>query len=240
MEVKKWMLSPDRDKRDAKTAKQLFGTQLFGMLKAIDDEEDMHSLLDLALVRNVFLKSQVVTKKYKVGTIKSYLKSLHHFFSSLLSDKPDEVDFNAHDIKAAQEKVQLWSRATEKTQKQKLEEGFQNRLIVANITKFEKSEAARNAIKKLSRHSDVEEKRVVTQSLYTLVRDFLFNYHTHCNAEHAKTEECKYLYSTFTKDSYPVHFINKVLIKQKNKSTTSNEHNKPTTETQVRVSLPYI
>ena len=37
-----------------------------------------------------------------------------------------------------------------------------------------KSEAARNAIKELGKHSDVEEKCVVTQSSYTLVQDFLF------------------------------------------------------------------
>ena len=177
LKFEEWMLSPDGGKRDAKTAKQ-HSSQVFGMLKAIDDEEDMHSLLDLALVRNVFLKSHVVTKKYEVGTIKSYLMSLRHFFSFLLSDKPDEVDFDAHDIKAAREKVQLWSTSYRKESSvrkwQKLEEDFQNRLTAANITKFEKSEAARNAIKELGKHSDVEEKTVVTQSSYTLVRDFLF------------------------------------------------------------------
>ena len=88
------------------------------------------------------------------------------------------MDFDAHDIKAAREKVQLWSTSYRKEASvrkwQKLEEDFQNRLTAANITKFEKSEAARNAIKELGKHSDVEEKTVVTQSSYTLVRDFFF------------------------------------------------------------------
>ena len=66
LKFEEWMLSPDGGKRDAKTAKQ-HSSQVFGMLKAIDDEEDMHSLLDLALVRNVFLKSHVVTKKLRGG-----------------------------------------------------------------------------------------------------------------------------------------------------------------------------
>ena len=177
VKFEEWMLSPDGGRRDAKTAKQ-HSAQLFGMLKAIDDQEDIQSLLDLALVRNVFLKSHVVTKNYEVGTIKSYLMSLRHFFSFLLSDKPDEMDFTSDDVKAAREKVQLWSTSYRKESSvrkwQKLEEDFQNRLTAANITKFEKSEAARNAIKELGKHSDVEEKSAVTQSSYTLVRDFLF------------------------------------------------------------------
>ena len=69
----------------------------------------------------------------------------------------------------------------------------------------------------------------------------LFNrINTHCNTDHAKTEERKYLYSTFTKNNYPVPFINKVPTRYNNKPTTSDEHNKPTTEIRVKVSLPYI
>ena len=63
----------------------------------------------------------------------------------------------------------------------------------------------------------------------------LFNrINTHCNTDHAKTEERKYLYSTFTKNNYPVPFINKVPTRHNNKPTTSDKNNKPTTETRVR------
>ena len=172
-----WMLSADGGRRDEKTAKQ-HSSQLFGMLKAIDETEDINSLLDLELVRNVFLKCYVVDKNYEVGTIKSYLMSLRHFFSFLLSSKPAEMDFSADDVKAAREKVQMWStsyrRESSVRKWQKLEEDFQNRLTTTNIKKFEKSEAVREAIKVLGKHSDVTETTVVTQSSYTLVRDFLF------------------------------------------------------------------
>ena len=86
LKFEEWMLSPDRGRRDAKAAEQ-HSDQLLRMLKAIDDQEDRQSLLDLPPVRNVFLKSHVVTKNYEVGTIKSYLMSLRHFFWFLLSDK---------------------------------------------------------------------------------------------------------------------------------------------------------
>ena len=45
--------SEDGGKRDKKTVKH-HSSQLFGMLKAIDDQQDLKSLLDVKLVRVVF------------------------------------------------------------------------------------------------------------------------------------------------------------------------------------------
>ena len=52
-----------------------------------------------------------------------------------------------------------------------------------------------------------------TQHKISCIRTLFNRINTHCNTEHAKTEEHKYLYSTFTKNNYPVHFINKVLTR---------------------------
>ena len=79
-----------------------------------------------------------------------------------------------------------------------------------------------------------------TQHKISCIRTLFNRINTHCNTEHAKTEERKFLYSTFTKNNYPIHFINKVLTRHNNKPATSDEHSKPTTETRVRVPLPYI
>ncbi|CAB4033290.1 Neurofilament medium polypeptide, partial [Paramuricea clavata] len=150
-----WMLSADGGRRDEKTAKQ-HSSQLFGMLKAIDETEDINSLLDLELVRNVFLKCYVVDKNYEVGTIKSYLMSLRHFFSFLLSSKPAEMDCSADDVKAAREKVQMWSTSYRRESSirkwKKLEEDFQNRLTTMNIKKFEKNEAVREVMDHKTAH----------------------------------------------------------------------------------------
>ena len=49
-----------------------------------------------------------------------------------------------------------------------------------------------------------------TQHKISCIRTLYNRINAHCNREHAKTEERKYLYSTFTKNNYPVHFINKI------------------------------
>ena len=62
-----------------------------------------------------------------------------------------------------------------------------------------------------------------TQHKISCIRTLFNRINTHCNADHAKTEERKFLYSTFTKNNYPVHFINKVLTRHNNKPATSDE-----------------
>jgi hypothetical protein len=98
-----WLRSPDGGKRDEKTVKQ-HGAQLFGMLKAVDDQQDLNSLLDVKLVRHVFLKSHAKAKNYEAGTIKSYLMSLRHFYSFLISDMPEDFNFDVKEVNAAKGK----------------------------------------------------------------------------------------------------------------------------------------
>lgn len=176
-EFQEWLASPDGGQKDEKTFSQ-HASQLYIMLKAIDDSENIQSLFDLKLIRQVFLKSYVNDRRYEAGTIKSYLMSLRHFYSFLLSDKPDGVTFNWLDISASREKVKMWSasyKRKDSTRKwQKLEEDMLNRLTPSNIRKFEKSSAAREAIKMIGEHLDAPETTVVTQASFTLVRDFLF------------------------------------------------------------------
>ncbi|CAB4032290.1 Neurofilament medium polypeptide [Paramuricea clavata] len=65
-EFEDWFLSPDGGKRDEKTVKQ-HSSQLYSLLKVIDDEEDMQSLLDVKLVRQVFFEEpQVNAAREKV------------------------------------------------------------------------------------------------------------------------------------------------------------------------------
>ena len=177
-EFEDWFRSPDGGKRDEKTVKQ-HSAQLFSMLKIIDkEEEDAKSLLDVKLVRQVFLKSHVQEKKYEAGTIKSYLMSLRHFYTFLISDRPKNFDFDVEQVNANREKVKLWSgsfkRESSERKWQKLEEDMINRLTPANIRDFEKSPTAREAVKIIGEHSDASRTTVVTQQSYTLVRDFLF------------------------------------------------------------------
>lgn len=172
-----WLQTPDGGKRDSKTAKQ-HSSQLVGLLNAIDHTSDINSLLDINLVSSLFLESYAKKKNYEAGTTKSYLMSLRHFYTFLISDNPDDVNFNADDVRAAREKIRLWStsykRETCTRRWKKLAEDESNRLQPADIKTFENSEAAREAIKTIGEFSGLDRNQLVTQAQYTLVRDFLF------------------------------------------------------------------
>ena len=145
-----WLQTPDGGKRDSKTSKQ-HSSQMVGLLNAIDDTCDIYSLLDLNLVSSMFLQSHVKKKNYEAGTIKSYLMSLRHFYTFLLSEKPSDLQFNVDDVRAAREKVSLWStsykRETCTRRWVKLAEDQSKLLNPSDIKAFENSEAAREAIK---------------------------------------------------------------------------------------------
>ena len=172
-----WLLSPDRGNRDKKTAKQ-HSAQLFALLKAIDDQEDLKSSLDLMLFRHVFLKNYVRDKNYEAGTIKSYLMSLRHFYSFIISDSPGNFKYNVDEVASAREKVKMWSvsykREASTRKWKKLEEDTMNHLTPGNIRSFEKSEMSRDVIKIIGEHSDTTRTTAVTQQSYTLVQNFLF------------------------------------------------------------------
>ncbi|CAB3978646.1 Neurofilament medium polypeptide [Paramuricea clavata] len=170
------MRSPDGGKRDEKTILQ-HSAQLWSILLAIDSSCDINSLLDMMLIRNIFLETYVKNKKYEAVAIKSYLMSLRHFYSFLLSEKPDGVEFNVEDINVKREKIHFWSTTYKRdscTRRwQKLEEDTENLLTSESIQNFEKSEAAREAIKIIGQYSYPTETAPVVQALYILARDFL-------------------------------------------------------------------
>ena len=70
----------------------------------------------------------------------------------------------------------------------------------ANITKFQTSQAARKAVKELGKHSDFEEKTVVTQSSYTWVGDFLFTFTDNANGPGASAAMPMNEYQKMQKD----------------------------------------
>ena len=78
-----WLISTDGGHLDKKTANQHVKQQR-RILSKIDPDENLSSLLDFSLIRDVFMKHAEAT--YVVGTIKSYLMSLQHFYSYLQAD----------------------------------------------------------------------------------------------------------------------------------------------------------
>ena len=78
-EFEDWLLSPDWEKKDEKTAKQHVA-QVKQVLSVIGGGTCLQSLVDAKKIRDVFLR-QYAEVKYLPATIKSYLMSLQHYSS---------------------------------------------------------------------------------------------------------------------------------------------------------------
>ena len=99
-----WMLSPDGEQKDQKTA-----TQHVAQVKRIISTlgKGLECLLDKKEIKDVFLPN--AKEKYHPATIKSYLTSLKHFCSFLLEDNPSDVNFEKDNIIILRDKLKKWS-----------------------------------------------------------------------------------------------------------------------------------
>lgn len=168
-----WLQSPDGGKKDVKTAKQ-HASQIKRILLVIDSDKKVSSLLDFSLLKEKFVK--YAEEKYVAETIKSYLTSLQHFYTFLLSEKPKEVTASCKLISQLREKMKRWStsykRSSLKRKWERREEDRVEAITAEKIEAFEKSQISRDAIillGKLSGKHSVD----IAQQQYTLLRDFL-------------------------------------------------------------------
>ena len=172
-EFEDWLVSPDCEKKDAKTAKQHVA-QVKKVLSVIGEGTCLQSLLDRKLVRDVFLR-QYAEKKYYPATIKLYLMSLQHYCSFLLGEKPNGVKFDKDDVISLREKLKNWSasykRETTRRRWEKMEDV--SALITPDkVNDFGRSQAVRDAVIILGELSGAHHAEI-TQAKYTLVRDYL-------------------------------------------------------------------
>lgn len=181
-----WLQSPDGGKKDEKTAKQHV-SQVKNILSLIDAERRVTSLLDCSLLNDKFVK--YAEQKYVPQTIKSYFMSLRHFYSYVLAEKP-EIDATTELVTQMMEKIKRWSssykRSSQKRKWEKMEEDRVELVTPEKIQQFERSQAARDAVillGKLSGAHSIE----ITQSQYTLLRDFLL---VQISIDNANREEC--------------------------------------------------
>ena len=174
-----WLQSPDGGKKDEKTAKQHV-SQIKNILSLIDAERRLTSLFDCSLLNDKFVK--YAEQKYLPQTIKSYFMSLHHFYSYVLTEKP-EIDATTKLVTQMVEKVKRWSssykRSTQKRKWEKMKEDRVELVTPEKIQQFERSQAARDTVillGKLSGAHCIE----ITQSQYTLLVQISID-----NANHA-------------------------------------------------------
>lgn len=173
-EFEDWLISPDCERKDEKTAKQHVA-QVKNVLSIIGGGTCLRSLLDAKRIRDVFLR-QYAEVKYLPATIKSYLMSLQHFCSFLLGESPSGVEFEKDDVLSLREKLKNWSgsykRDNTRRRWEKMEEDISVLITPEKIAAFNKSQAAREAIILLGKLSDGHYHEI-NQANYTLLRDYL-------------------------------------------------------------------
>ena len=166
-----WMLSPDGEQKDRKTA-----TQHVAQVKRIIAilGKGLECLLHKTQIRDVFLPH--AEERYHPATIKSYLMSLQHLCSFLLEDNPSDVNFDKDSISTLREKLKKWSasykRDTTKRRWERQEEDVSALITPETVKVFEKSQATRDAVVLLGKLSG-KHSMEITLARYTLVRDYL-------------------------------------------------------------------
>ena len=154
------------------------------MLAVIDPKKDLASLFDRKLIRDTFLKNHA-ENAYKPDTIKSYLLSLRHFCSFVLTERPDAVRVNEASVHLIDEKARLWSSSYQKVSQrmhlEKQDEDLSNLITPEMVAEYEKSESARWTVALISQLSGVHCLQI-NQAEYTLIRDFILTQITIANA----------------------------------------------------------
>ena len=129
----------------------------------------------MTLLRDKFITGYA-EETYHPKTIKSYIMSVRHFFTYVISGEAPEIMVDKAVAISSRERLQRWSASYKKEcnkhQWEKREQDLQRIVTPALVEKFEKSEAARDAIVLLG-HLASAKNIEVTQRRYTLVRDFL-------------------------------------------------------------------
>ena len=166
-----WLVSPDGEQKDKKTANQHV-SQLSRIMSVTGGGPA--SLVDKKKIRDVFLPQ--AKEKYHAATIKSYLMSLQHYCSFLLEDKPSDVGYDRDEVTDLRGKLKKWSasykRETTRRRWERQEEDVSTLITPDKVKEFEQSQATRDAVILLGKLSGAHSMEI-TQAMYTLVRDYL-------------------------------------------------------------------
>lgn len=167
-----WLNSADGGNLDEGTSKQ-HRVQLSKILKVVDKMQDLTSLFNEQAIHEKFVEGYA-KREYHPKTTKAYLMSLRHFYSFCLS-KDLGLNISTERVLSLREKVARWSSALRKgCSKRHWEkmEDLHSLISPEQIGEFERSKAARDTICLLGQLSGAHSINI-TQSQYTLIRDFL-------------------------------------------------------------------
>ena len=169
-----YLTSADSSNKNAKSSLQC-KNQVYTILKCIDNDFNIQSLLDPKLIRDIFLKHSCPRMQFKARTVQAYIKSLQHFYDFLLCE--NFPAFDANELNSLKIRAETWKkgyrRAVRTDEMRKMEEDRRAKITPKEILQFESSDAVRNAVKFLGFITSGEP-CAITQKRYTSVRDFIF------------------------------------------------------------------
>ena len=167
-----WLQSADGRKLDHRTSQQ-HTKQVFKLLHTIDEKHEVLSLFDELLINDRFLEDHA-KNTYTPKTTQSYLMSLRHFYSFTLAGIVG-ISVSKEKIISLKVKVARWSssyRVESSKKMEKMTQDFQVLITPQQISEFERSKASRDAISLLGQLAGAHN-MILTQTQYTLIRDFL-------------------------------------------------------------------
>ena len=102
-----YLTSADSSNKNAKSSLQC-KNQVYTILKCIDNDFNIQSLLDPKLIRDVFLEHSCPCMQLKARTVQAYIKSLQHFYDFLLCENFSA--FDANELNSLKTRAETWKK----------------------------------------------------------------------------------------------------------------------------------
>lgn len=169
----KWLTSADGGLIDIKSAQQHV-RQIKNIIGQPSGEQHMADLLlDKSHISDAFLGEYAVQCQYQPGTVRSHLSSLCHLYDFWLLTRPDH---RKHEVTVMKQTIKRWMTSYKKSANQRHTEkqdiDLANIITPDDVTKFNESQVAQDALK-LLRNASERSITKITKQEYTTVRDYL-------------------------------------------------------------------
>lgn len=169
-----WLRGADGGRKGDRSATQC-RRQIELVVSYIDSSSpSLTGILKKKLLRDEWLSK--FEKEKRPGTIKSYLGSLNQFYAFLRCENVD-VGVSSEILESLSQQVKLW---TSSFRKKSLDRFWEKRMddmssmrTPQQVSAFDTSEVARDAVRLLGEYQDKRDQENPTQPEYTTVRDYL-------------------------------------------------------------------
>jgi len=176
LQFQTWLQSPDGGRKCEKSARQ-HAHQVGVIFAAIDSSKSSVCSLWCSKLLTKFLTADVVAKQFLPATTKSYLNSLRHWYSYILSEETDRITTEVkQQIQSTSSRVARWIASYRKDAAarnlEKMDDDITKLITPEKVALYARSEPAVEAIKWLGDLQDGS-RETLTLTDYVQIRDFL-------------------------------------------------------------------